>query len=121
VERQRPARTGAGSPDNDNSWRQGRHIHGLRHTRSATTWDSRGASFGPASPRTTCRDHREHDPEGDGYLARSYDNDVNAEVMRLELDGDGVFHFRRRSRHRLRRPSRRRATRRSSAIHPHDR
>jgi hypothetical protein len=35
----------------------------------------------------------EHDPEGDGYLARSYDNDGNAEVMRLEIDHDGVFHF----------------------------
>jgi hypothetical protein len=29
----------------------------------------------------------------DGYLARSYDSDGNAEVMHLRIDDDGVFHF----------------------------
>jgi hypothetical protein len=34
------------------------------------------------------------EPDGeDGYLARSYDSDGNAEVMRLRIDDDGVFHF----------------------------
>jgi hypothetical protein len=35
----------------------------------------------------------EPDANGDAYLARSYDSDGNAEVMRLEIDTDGVFHF----------------------------
>jgi hypothetical protein len=34
------------------------------------------------------------EPDGEGgYLARSYDSDGNAEVMRLGIDDDGVFHF----------------------------
>jgi hypothetical protein len=34
------------------------------------------------------------EPDGeDGYLARSYDSDGNAEVMHLRIDEDGVFHF----------------------------
>jgi hypothetical protein len=34
------------------------------------------------------------EPDGeDGYLARSYDSDGNAEVMHLRIDDDGVFHF----------------------------
>jgi hypothetical protein len=35
----------------------------------------------------------ERDPDSDGYLTRSYDSGGNAEVMRLEIDRDGVFHF----------------------------
>lgn len=35
----------------------------------------------------------EPDPRTDAYLARSYDNDGNSEVMRLEIDSDGTFHF----------------------------
>lgn len=30
---------------------------------------------------------------GGGYLARSYDNDGNAELMTLTIDDQGVFHF----------------------------
>ena len=34
------------------------------------------------------------EPDGDdGYLARSYDSDGNAEVMHLRIDDDGVFRF----------------------------
>ena len=34
------------------------------------------------------------EPDGEGgYLARSYDNEGNAEVMHLRIDDDGVFHF----------------------------
>jgi hypothetical protein len=34
------------------------------------------------------------EPDGeDGYLARSYGSDGNAEVMHLRIDDDGVFHF----------------------------
>jgi hypothetical protein len=34
------------------------------------------------------------EPNGKGgYLARSYDSDGNAEVMRLRIDDDGLFHF----------------------------
>ena len=35
----------------------------------------------------------EHDPDSDTYLTRSYDSDGNADVMRLEIDRDGAFHF----------------------------
>jgi hypothetical protein len=36
----------------------------------------------------------ETDPENsDGYLARSFDSDGNAEVMRLTIDDQGAFHF----------------------------
>jgi hypothetical protein len=36
----------------------------------------------------------EADPENsDGYLARSFDSDGNAEVMRLTIDDEGTFHF----------------------------
>ena len=35
----------------------------------------------------------ERDPSGAGYLARSFDSDGNAEVMRVSIDDDGVFHF----------------------------
>jgi catechol 2,3-dioxygenase-like lactoylglutathione lyase family enzyme len=35
----------------------------------------------------------EPDPDTDGYLARAFDNDGKAEVMRLTIDDDGVFHF----------------------------
>ena len=35
----------------------------------------------------------EHDPDGDAYLTRSYDSGGNSEVMRLEIDRDGAFHF----------------------------
>jgi hypothetical protein len=35
----------------------------------------------------------ELDPEGDGYLARSFDDHGNAEVMHLTIDADGTFHF----------------------------
>ena len=31
-------------------------------------------------------------PDG-GYLARSFDNDGNADLMGLTVDGEGVFHF----------------------------
>jgi hypothetical protein len=34
----------------------------------------------------------EPNPAG-GYLARSYDNDGNAELMTLTIDDSGVFHF----------------------------
>jgi hypothetical protein len=34
------------------------------------------------------------EPDGDeGYLARSFDSDGNAEVMHLRIDDDSVFHF----------------------------
>jgi hypothetical protein len=32
-------------------------------------------------------------PEGGGFLARSFDDQGNAEVMRLTVGDDGVFHF----------------------------
>jgi hypothetical protein len=32
-------------------------------------------------------------PDGDGFLARSFDADGNVELMRLRVDDDGVFHF----------------------------
>jgi hypothetical protein len=35
----------------------------------------------------------EPDPDGDGYLARSFDNDGNAEVMHVSIDDGGTFHF----------------------------
>jgi hypothetical protein len=35
----------------------------------------------------------EPDPDSDGYLGRSFDSEGNAEVMRLTIDEDGVFHF----------------------------
>ena len=35
----------------------------------------------------------ERDHSGAGYLARSFDSDGNAEVMRVSIDDDGVFHF----------------------------
>jgi hypothetical protein len=35
----------------------------------------------------------EPDPESDAYLARSFDSDGNAEVMRLRIDDDGTFRF----------------------------
>jgi hypothetical protein len=35
----------------------------------------------------------EPDPDSEGYLARSFDSDGNTEVMRLNIDEDGVFHF----------------------------
>ena len=35
----------------------------------------------------------EPDPGGDGYLARSFDNDGNAEVMHVSIDDGGAFHF----------------------------
>jgi hypothetical protein len=35
----------------------------------------------------------EPDPDTDGYLARSFDNHGNAEVMHLNIDDAGVFHF----------------------------
>jgi hypothetical protein len=35
----------------------------------------------------------ERDASGGGYLARSFDNDGNSEVMRVSIDDDGVFHF----------------------------
>jgi hypothetical protein len=35
----------------------------------------------------------ERDPDGDGYLVRSFDNHGNAEVMRLTVDDGGTFHF----------------------------
>lgn len=31
--------------------------------------------------------------EGDGFLARSYDDQGNAEVMRVTVDDEGAFHF----------------------------
>jgi Protein of unknown function (DUF1579) len=31
--------------------------------------------------------------EGGGFLARSFDNQGNAEVMRVTVDDEGVFHF----------------------------
>jgi hypothetical protein len=34
------------------------------------------------------------EPDGQGgYLARSFDSEGNAEIMRLTIDDDGVFHF----------------------------
>ena len=35
----------------------------------------------------------EPDPDGDGFLARSFDNDGNAEIMRVAIDDHGAFHF----------------------------
>jgi hypothetical protein len=35
----------------------------------------------------------EHDPDSDAYLARSFDSEGNAEVMKLQIDDDGVFRF----------------------------
>jgi hypothetical protein len=35
----------------------------------------------------------EPDAAGGGYLARSFDSDGNAELMRVTIDEDGVFHF----------------------------
>jgi hypothetical protein len=35
----------------------------------------------------------EPDPASGGYLARSFDNEGNAEVMHVSIDAEGVFHF----------------------------
>jgi hypothetical protein len=35
----------------------------------------------------------EPDAAGGGYLARSFDSEGNAELMRVTIDEDGVFHF----------------------------
>jgi hypothetical protein len=35
----------------------------------------------------------EPDPDGNGYLVRSFDNHANAEVMHLTIDAEGTFHF----------------------------
>jgi hypothetical protein len=35
----------------------------------------------------------EPDPMSGGFLARSFDSDGNAELMRVTIDEDGVFHF----------------------------
>lgn len=35
----------------------------------------------------------EPSPDGDGYLARSFDHEGNAEVMHVTIDEQGVFHF----------------------------
>jgi hypothetical protein len=35
----------------------------------------------------------EPNPVGEGYLARSYDNEGNAEVMHVTIDDAGAFHF----------------------------
>jgi hypothetical protein len=35
----------------------------------------------------------EPDAAGGGYLARSFDNEGNAELMHVTIDEDGVFHF----------------------------
>jgi hypothetical protein len=35
----------------------------------------------------------EPDPASGGYLARSFDNEGNAELMHLTIDDDGVFRF----------------------------
>jgi hypothetical protein len=35
----------------------------------------------------------EPNPVGDGYLARSYDNEGNAEVTHVTIDDAGAFHF----------------------------
>jgi hypothetical protein len=35
----------------------------------------------------------ESDAAGGGYLARSFDSEGNAELMRVTIDEDGVFHF----------------------------
>jgi hypothetical protein len=35
----------------------------------------------------------EPDAAGGGYLSRSFDSEGNAEVMRVTIDEDGVFHF----------------------------
>ena len=35
----------------------------------------------------------ESDAAGGGYVARSFDSEGNAELMRVTLDADGVFHF----------------------------
>jgi hypothetical protein len=35
----------------------------------------------------------EPDPAGGGYLARSFDSQGNAEIMRVTIDTDGVFRF----------------------------
>jgi hypothetical protein len=35
----------------------------------------------------------EPDPDRDGYLARAFDSEGNAEVMHLTIDDEGVYHF----------------------------
>ena len=35
----------------------------------------------------------ESDAAGGGYVARSFDSEGNAELMRVTIDEDGVFHF----------------------------
>jgi hypothetical protein len=35
----------------------------------------------------------ESDAAGGGYLARSFDSEGNAELMRVTIDDEGVFHF----------------------------
>jgi hypothetical protein len=35
----------------------------------------------------------EPEADGSGYLARSFDSEGNAELMRVTIDEDGVFHF----------------------------
>jgi hypothetical protein len=35
----------------------------------------------------------EPDAAGGGYLSRSFDSEGNAELMRVTIDEDGVFHF----------------------------
>jgi hypothetical protein len=35
----------------------------------------------------------ERHPDSDAYLARSFDSEGNVEVMKLQIDDDGVFHF----------------------------
>lgn len=35
----------------------------------------------------------ELDPDSDAFLARSFDNEGNAELMRVTVDDHGVFHF----------------------------
>jgi hypothetical protein len=35
----------------------------------------------------------EPDPDGGGYLARSFDSEGNAEVMHVAIDDDSAFHF----------------------------
>jgi hypothetical protein len=43
----------------------------------------------------------EPDALGGGFLSRSFDSDGNAELMRVTIADNGVFHFHRRSRGRL--------------------
>jgi hypothetical protein len=35
----------------------------------------------------------EPDPDSDAYLARSFDSDGNVEVLKLQIDDDGIFRF----------------------------